>query len=89
MTEQKRSNLPWIFAGCGVLLLFGCCLSTGVVGVVYYRGQKAEQIARLAEMERRTFERQRLAEEERRLAEQPPVPQFVGTPSVTVIAFMR
>lgn len=83
VTEQKRSNLPWILAGCGAFLVFGCCLS-GAAGVLYYR-QSASETASIAES-RANEELRRMEEERRRMGDGPVLPEVAGTPSVTVQA---
>lgn len=90
MTEQKRSNLPWILAGCGALLVFGCCI-TSAAGGIFYRTSATNRDAALLEADARQAAdgaamRQAEAEAQRRLAEQGAQPPATGTPSVTVMA---
>lgn len=85
MTAPKRSNLPWILAGCGVLLLFGCCLSTAG-GVFFYRAKKADREAAVESYRRAAEQQQRLAEERQRGTGAPTLPDYAGTPSITVMA---
>ncbi len=93
MTEQKRSNLPWILAGCGALLVFSCCI-TSAAGVFFYRATASRDAASvaLAEEEARQADANRnVAAEQRRMAERlteqgPQLPPSGGTPTVTIMA---
>jgi hypothetical protein len=92
MTEQKRSNLPWILAGCGALLVFGCCVSTAA-GALFFRASadnREQALIGLAEAEARQGAdenaRRQAEEAAQRLAEQGPQLPPTGTPSVTVMA---
>ena len=86
MTEEKRSNLPWILAGCGVLLLLSCFLSTAAAGGFLYFKQKQEQEARAQAAQREFVEQERLAQAPQPGGDGPSLPGYVGTPSVSVFA---
>lgn len=84
---QQRSNLPWILTGCGVLLLFSCCLtSAGAGGIFYFRQSRSPSAGEMEARLTAESERQLIEEERTRAGAGPVVPEFVGTPSVTVQA---
>lgn len=94
VTEQKRSNLPFILAGCGALFVFGCCVSSAA-GALFFRASAnrnatlvglAEEQARQGADEAAARQAMAEAEAQRRLAEQGAQLPPTGTPSVTVVA---
>jgi len=93
MTEQKRSNLPWILAGCGALFVFGCCVSSAA-GLFLYRttASREQTLVGLAEQQAREGADEAAAQQadaQRRLAEQglgPQLPPSGDTPTLTIMA---
>ena len=83
MADSNRSNLPWILAGCGALLVFGCCLSSAA-GLFVYRQRAASDAE--GEALARAAEQRRLAEAQQGGQGAPTLPAFVGTPGVNVQA---